>query len=284
MAKIILSAFADEYSHNLAEQIEALKAYGFTHLEPRFISGRNISTYTDEEARALRKALDDNGISVYSLGSPLGKISLDDDFAPHLGLTERVCKIANILGASRIRMFSFYLPEGKTREQCRPEVLERLSQMLDIADKYGITLCHENEARIYGENAEQCLDILNHFGGRLRAVFDMGNFVLDGCESYPHAYNLLKEYIDYFHIKDSLPEGAIVPPGLGKANIAEILRAHFTVGRDFVITLEPHLQLFNGVNALTNVRFDNPYKFENDKQAFTEAQERLIAMVEEIIG
>jgi len=126
MAKIILSAFADEYSHNLAEQIEALKAYGFTHLEPRFISGRNISTYTDEEARALRKALDGNGISVYSLGSPLGKISLDDDFAPHLDLTERVCKIANILGASRIRMFSFYLPEGKTREQCRPEVLERL--------------------------------------------------------------------------------------------------------------------------------------------------------------
>ncbi len=282
MARIILSAFADEYSHDIAEQIEALHAYNFTHLEPRFISGRNISTYTVEEAKELRVMLDEAGISVYSIGSPLGKISLTDDFAPHLALTEQVCRIAQILGATRIRMFSFYLPKGKSHEECREEVLDRLDQMLDVADRYNITLCHENEARIYGEQAEDCLDLLNYFGGRLKCVFDMGNFVLDGCEPYPHAYSLLKDYIDYFHIKDSLPEGAIVPPGLGKAHIREILREHLARGRDFVITLEPHLQLFNGVNALANVRFDNPYKFENEKQAFTEAQERLIAIVEDI--
>jgi sugar phosphate isomerase/epimerase len=166
-------------------------------------------------------------------------------------------------------MFSFYLREGQTREQARAEVIEKLGKLLLLADEYGVTLCHENEAKIYGETDEYCLDILKAFGGKLKAVFDMGNFVLDQCKPYPKGYEMLRDYIEYFHIKDSMAAGAIVPAGKGEAHIADILRAHKEYsGSDFYISLEPHLQTFSGLNALTDVKFDNPYKFETPEAAF----------------
>ena len=282
MAKIFISAFADEYSSEVSGQLDALSILGFDRIEPRFIGEKNIADLTDSEALELKARLDDAGVCAYAIGSPLGKISLNDDYGAHLERAERVFKIANILGAKNIRMFSFYLPEGRTRAECREEVIARLTAMLDLADRYGVTLCHENEAKIYGETPEMCLDLLEALGGRLRCVFDMGNFVLDGCEPYPHGYELLCDYIEYFHIKDSLPEGAIVPPGLGKAHIAEILAAHAARGRDFTVTLEPHLELFSGLNSLTDSKFEKPYKFETKEQAFLEAGERLKAIIEKI--
>lgn len=282
MAQILLSAFADEYSHDPRLQVEVLKKHGFGYLEPRFINGKNIADLTEDEAQQLRALLDEGGISVYSIGSPLGKISVDDDMSEHLERAERCFRNARILGATRVRMFSFYLSEGKSREECRDEVLRRVGALLDLADKYGLILCHENEAKIYGEDPKHCLDLLSHFGGRLRCVFDMGNFVLDGCEPYPYGYELLCDYIDYFHIKDSLAEGAIVPAGLGQAHIKEILAAHKALGKDFVITLEPHLETFAGLNSLTGSTFVNPYKFENERVAFDEAAARTLEIVASI--
>ena len=111
----------------------------------------------------------------------------------------------------------------------------------------------------------------------------MGNFVLDGYKPYPDAYLLLRDYIEYFHIKDALYAGAIVPPGLGEASIAEILKAHSEIAKgDFIITLEPHLQTFTGLNALVGKGFDNPYKFESKEAAFTEAVKCIKGIVEKI--
>ena len=119
-------------------------------------------------------------------------------------------------------------------------------------------------------------ELLQHFEGRLKAVFDMGNFVLDGHDPYPSAYNTLKDYIAYFHIKDSLFAGAIVPPGKGEAKIKEVLDDYRkTATATTFITLEPHLQTFSGLNALVGKAFDNPYKFETKEIAFRTAFEEL---------
>lgn len=53
-------------------------------------------------------------------------------------------------------------------------------------------------------------------------MLDMGNFVLDGYDAW-NAYKLLEEHIEYFHVKDSLAAGAVVPAGKGEARIADIL-------------------------------------------------------------
>ena len=79
MGRFILSAFADEYSPELDVQLAMLCEHGFTHIEPRFLLGKNVSALTADEARAVRNKLDAAGLSVSSIGSPLGKIKLSDD-------------------------------------------------------------------------------------------------------------------------------------------------------------------------------------------------------------
>lgn len=276
MIDLTLSAFADEYSANFDDQLTICKELNVPNIELRFIDGKNVSTLTDEEVEETAKKLEQAGVGVSAIGSPIGKICLTDDMEAHLAMAERVFAMAKRFQAKYVRVFSFYLPEGKTREECRAEVLAALERLITLAEKYGVTLCHENEARIYGESPEYCLDILEYFGGRLKAVFDMGNFVLDGHDPYPKAYNMLYQYIAYFHIKDSLFAGAIVPPGKGEAKIKQILDAYRSTATETTfITLEPHLQTFSGLHALVGKAFDNPYKYENQQIAFRVAHEEL---------
>ena len=276
MVNLKLSAFADEYSNNFDTQLEYLSKNNIYYIEPRFLDGKNIADMTEAEVTEASRKMDAFGIKASSIGSPLGKINLADDFDEHMEKAKKVFSFANIMDAKNIRMFSFYLPDGRTREECRNDVLLRLEKMIIEADKFGVTLCHENEAKIYGESPDYCLDILSHFGGRLKCVFDMGNFVLDGYKPFPDGYNLLKNYIEYFHIKDSLSAGAIVPPGCGEASIPEIFaQVKKDFDRDFFVTLEPHLETFSGLNQLVGKTFENPYKFESAEIAFDTAVKKI---------
>ena len=272
MRHLILSAFADEYSDDLYEQLGILAKHGYGYIEFRHVNGKNVSQFIDTDVKKIKNALTDSGIGVSSIGSPLGKISVLDDIDAHIELAKNVCNTARELGTNNVRMFSFYLPEGEQPLEYRGKVMDSLSRLVRVADEYGVTLCHENEAKIYGESPERCLDILDYFDGKMRAVFDMGNFVLDGYKPYPDAYERLKAYIEYFHIKDALYKGAIVPAGKGEACIAEILNDYFArIERDTFVTLEPHLETFAGLNVLVGKSFENPYKYSDQKEAFVDA-------------
>lgn len=270
MNKLYLSAFADEYADDFVAQCSALKTFGFNSIEVRGVNGKNVSTLSLEEIENVKAVVDSYGLTVSSIGSPIGKIKLDGDLCGHFEMAERVFKYANVLGAKHVRIFSFYLADGETRESSKQKVIECLEKLLNLAESYGVTLCHENEALIYGESPESCLELLEHFGGKLKCVLDMGNFVLDGYNPYD-AYLKLYDYIEYFHIKDALYEGAIVPAGKGEAQIKEILDDYRAKNSSVTITLEPHLQTFSGLNALVGKSFDNPYKYENQQLAFEDA-------------
>jgi len=180
-------------------------------------------------------------------------------------------------------MFSFYPHENKDFSESENEVFEKLEKLITLSEEYGVTLCHENEAKIYGESPENCLKIMKQFNGRIKCVFDMGNFVLDGFKPYPDGLNTLRDYIEYFHIKDSLYAGAIVPAGKGEANIKEILADYKKdMKKDTFITLEPHLQTFSGLNALVGKSFDNPYKYPDGKTAFCDAVEKIKSILGEL--
>lgn len=276
MAKIILSAFADEYSNSFTEQLEALRSFGIGYVEVRGVDGKNISVLTPDDVRGMKQKLDYYGIGVSAMGSPIGKIKLDGDVRGHFEMARRVFESANELGAKYVRMFSFYAPDGKNILDCKFEVFEHLFALKDLAREHGAVLCHENEAEIYGSVPERCLEIHNAFGGEIKTVFDMGNYVLEGVKPYPEAYGMLRDTIAYFHIKDALYEGAIVPPGKGEASIKEILADHVGYAKDdFFVSVEPHLQLFSGLNALVGRKFDNPYKYNDQKEAFADAVNKL---------
>lgn len=279
MKKLILSAFSDEYTESIVEQCKALSGFRIKYMEIRGVNGKNVSTLTEEEVKETKSVLEDYDIKVSAIGSPLGKIKIDEDIGAHLETAKRVFETANTLGTKNIRMFSFYLSEGKTREECKGRVFDALSKLVKLSEAYGVTLCHENEALIYGESPEKCLEILEYFGGGMKAVLDMGNFVLDGYDPM-QAYRTLSPYIEYFHIKDALYAGAIVPAGKGEAQIKEILDDYKANGKkDTFITLEPHLQTFSGLNALVGKTFENPYKYDNQRVAFTDAVEKLIGLL-----
>lgn len=280
MARFIFSGFTDEYSTDFDIQITAAKQFGMDMIELRGADGVNVADMTVEQIKGYDKKLRDNGIGVSSMGSPLGKIKLDGDLAGHMETARKVFEFANILGTKNIRMFSFYAPEGSLITQCKTQVVDALGHMLELAKATNVTLCHENEAAIYGETPERCLELLEQFGGELKAVFDMGNFVLEQVDAY-QAYKLLLPYIEYFHIKDSMAAGAVVPPGKGEAQIKKILSEHIaTATADTIITLEPHLQTFSGLNALVGKSFDNPYKYPDCETAFADAVTKLKELIE----
>ena len=274
MKQFKISAFSDEYSDSFQEQCEVLSKLGIKYMEIRGVNGKNVSVLTRDEVLDAKRILEEYGVKVSAIGSPIGKIALDGDIKKHTETAKRIFETALELGSNNIRMFSFYLPNGTSREACRSQVFFELEKLVTLSEKYGVTLCHENEALIYGESPECCLDITEYFDGKIRCVFDMGNFVLDGYDPMD-AYQVLKKRIEYFHIKDALYAGAIVPAGKGEAKIKEILDDFHANGKETFITLEPHLQTFSGLNALVGKNFENPYKYETRQAAFVDAWDHL---------
>ena len=279
MRSLKISAFADEYADSFEEQLTALNEFEIENIEIRFLNGKNISVLKRNEVTEAKKKLDAFGINVSAIGSPIGKIQLDGDINDHLETAKRIFESANIFDTRYIRVFSFYAPNGKDIADMKSEVLYYLEKFVVLAREYGITLCHENEAKIYGDTPNRCKELLDHFSGELKCVFDIGNFVLEGAEPYT-AYELLKEDIAYFHIKDALSQGAIVPAGKGEAKIKEILSAHREYAKeDFFVSLEPHLQTFSGLNALVGRAFKNPYQYADAKAAFSDAVKKFKELI-----
>ena len=100
-------------------------------------------------------------------------------------------------------MFSFYIPQGRAPEDFREEVLDRVGCMVEEAGRWDSVLLHENEKGIYGDSAPRCKELLEAFyGPHFKAVFDFANFVQVGQQTLP-AYELLKPYVEYVHVKDA---------------------------------------------------------------------------------
>ena len=176
------AAFADESSPILSGQINALKRNGFDYLEIRNINGKNISDLTLSEAKEIAAQLADQGLAVKSLGSPIGKIQVDGDYAAHLDLYKHTLDLAGVFGADKIRLFSFYIPKGMDPAACRDTVLRRMDDFVVLAKPHGVTACHENEKGIYGDIASRCLDLHRNAPG-LAAVFDPANFIQCGQDT-----------------------------------------------------------------------------------------------------
>ena len=272
MKTLRIFAFADEASPQIDGQIAALRRNGLQGLEIRNVDGQNVSDISLEKAREVHKKLTDAGLSVWSIGSPIGKIDIQkDDFEQHLQKYLHTLEIARALGAEKLRMFSFYLPKGQDPAPFRQQVIDRLSRMAELAQGSGVALCHENEKGIYGDVASRCLEILQAVP-QLQGVFDPANFVQCGQETWA-AWEMLRERITYMHIKDALPDGRVVPAGAGVGNVARILSAFRAQGGD-AVTLEPHLQVFSGLAGLERAGDTSDvgsYCYESNDAAFDAA-------------
>ena len=251
MEHIILSGFSDEIAPELDLQLAAIREWGLSHIELRAADGVNVSDFSTEKVKEVKNKLAGAGVSVSSIGSPIGKIGIEEDFAPHLEKLKRTLEIQKELGAPYLRMFSFYIPQGRAPEDFREEVLDRVGRMAEEAAAWDSVLLHENEKGIYGDSAPRCKELLEAFyGPHFKAVFDFANFVQVGQQTLP-AYELLKPYVEYVHVKDAQwGTGAVVPAGQGDGHVKDILTDLIGGGWKGFLSLEPHLTDFAGLAAL----------------------------------
>lgn len=261
-----LTGFADEISPELDEQLDTLAQESMNFMELRSVWNTNVLDLSDGELEKIRSATTERGVEISSIGSPIGKVAITDPFAPHLERFRRALHAAMVMNAPYVRVFSFFIPEGKEPDLYRDEVLERMGAMASEAEGAGITLLHENEKEIYGDVPSRCLDILEGVDSHaLRAAWDAANFVQCGIQHpYTEGYDSLRPYIEYVHVKDALADsGQVVPAGDGAGEIPQTLAALRASGFDGFFSLEPHL-----ASAGTYSGFSGPELFRKAAGAF----------------
>jgi sugar phosphate isomerase/epimerase len=216
---------------------------------------------------------------VQSLGSSIGKIEIDGDFDGHMELYKHTLEQGNILGADKIRLISFFLPENEDPAQFKNLVLDRMGLIAETAKQFGIKACHENEKGIYGAVASRCLEI-HQAVPELGGIFDPANFVQCGQDTL-EAWEMLKGYITYMHIKDAKLDGTVVLPGTGDGNVPEIIGKYVAQGGK-LFTLEPHLSEFVGLSELEqagNKSLVGHMTFATPEAAFDAAAQNLVKIL-----
>ena len=260
--RISLCAFADEAAESITGQIAALLRNGIRKIELRSVDGVNVKDFSDEKAKEIACALKSAGITVWSIGSPLGKSDIEADFAKEQEVLEKLLHLCEIFDCKKIRVFSFFTKEYAS---VRDEVISRMQSLVAQAKKAGVTLYHENEKDIYGDIAERVSDLLDHVKG-LESAYDPANYVQVG-ESVENMKKMVKR-AGYYHIKDALRTGELVPAGEGDGQIPALIES---IEKDTTLTLEPHLKQFSGYASIDKHEMKNKYVFSSADEAFDTA-------------
>lgn len=260
---IRLSAFADEISQDPREQIEVLSRHGIKHIEFRAIHGTNVLDLSDEQHAEFRSLLGEHGFGLSAIGSPIGKIRINEPFGPHLVRFARALELAELYGTPRIRVFSFYMPPGDDPESHRAEVVARMKELAARAADRGVSLFLENEKGIYGDTAARVADLLAAVDSpALAHAFDPANYLEVG-QDVEAAWQALQPRVKHFHVKDyDVKTHKNVPAGEGGGKIPELLERAVRAGYDGFAVLEPHL-----VVAELSFGFTGPERFADAASA-----------------
>ncbi len=243
MPAVKLSGFADEIAADPREQIATLQQNQIRYLELRGVWNTNVLDLKPDRIDEFRHMLDDAGIGVSAIGSPIGKVPIRSDLDAHFArfqvAVERACQFAT----AYVRVFSFYHPD-ESAEDCRSAVIEQFSRMTEYAAGAEVVLLHENEKGIFGDIPSRCHDLLTVIDhDHLRATFDPANFIQAGIDPATEAWPDLREYVACFHIKDALKrDKRVVPAGCGDGGLEPILAQAVAAGFRGFCSLEPHLK------------------------------------------
>ena len=261
-----LSGFADEISPDLDEQVALVTRLGLRSIELRSAWDVNILDLDGDQLCRVKTTLDDAGLGVSSIGSPIGKIAITDDNAPHLERMRHAADVAKLFGAPYIRMFSYFMPGGADPDRYRDEVIARIGDLAVIAEDAGVTLIHENEKEIFGDIPRRCLDIVEAVNSpALALTWDNANFVQCGVRPFTEAFPLLAPHVAYLQVKDALAaDGTVVPAGEGDGEFRDTMRAFAARGFDGFVSLEPHLGYGHSLGG-----FSGPENWTRAFRAFT---------------
>jgi sugar phosphate isomerase/epimerase len=238
-----LSGFGDEVDPDPAIQAAVLLALGASHIEVRSAWGTNVSELEQDAVERLKAILDEKGLKVSAVASPIGKVDVSLPVDHEVTRLRQIISVAKGLEAKYVRIFSFYRAEGQSQEDIRAAVMERMTALAEEAAASGIVLLHENEKGIYGDTPERVLDIMETVDSpALRVAWDNANFVQVGVKPYTEGYTMLRPYLEYFQVKDAIATtGEVVPSGEGDGELDATIAALKADGFAGFASLEPHL-------------------------------------------
>ena len=116
---IRLCAFADEAAKELAGQLRIMKENGVFLLELRSIDGINVAKMSRAQAADYKAEIDNAGVSVFSIGSPLGKADISCDFEEYKKTIAHVYDLAES-SARRTCAYSVFSTLTATRRKSFP--------------------------------------------------------------------------------------------------------------------------------------------------------------------
>lgn len=261
-----LSGFADEIDPDLQTQCDVLKELGIRYVEFRSAWDVNVLDLDDDQIEKATRILAFNNLSVSAIGSPIGKINIEDDFDAHVVRMDRALTVARKLKAPYIRVFSFFLRPDQPPEVHRDEVIRRMRVLAEMAQAAGVVLLHENEKEIFGDIPERVLDIVESVNlPSLKLAWDAANYVQVGVTPFTDAYPILRRHTVYVQIKDAImATGEVVPAGDGDGQLRETITALAADGFDGFFSMEPHLGSAHHLGG-----FSGPENFVRATKAFT---------------
>ena len=222
--QVVLSGFADESANQktAVEQFAAFAAIGLQYYSLRFVDVgngvKNVMDLTKAEVTKLRHLEDEYGMNVASIGSPIGKVKLQDvddgtsnrfvAFDQYLRKdVARACELAHAFETKLIRGFSFYHPKGSDPFECINQAADQLGQIAEACHRSDLTFGLEIEANLIGQSGPLIAELhrrVNH--PALVTIFDGGNIISQGYSSDEcfEQYLAMKPGLGWMHIKDYL--------------------------------------------------------------------------------
>lgn len=261
-----LSGFADEIDPDPQTQCDVLNELGIRFVEFRSAWDINVLDLSDDQVDEVARILAANHLEVSSIGSPIGKINIEDDFDAHVIRMERALAVATKLGAPYIRVFSFFLRADQRPADHRDEVIRRMRVLAEMAQSADVVLLHENEKEIFGDIPERVLDIVESVNlPSLKLAWDAANYVQVGVIPHTEAYPILRPHTAYIQIKDAvLDTGEVVPAGEGDGQLRATVKSLAADGFDGFFSMEPHLGSAHHLGG-----FSGPENFIRATKAFT---------------
>lgn len=218
---VLLSGFADEAANQklAMQQFCAFAAMGLKYFSIRFIDAgngiKNVMLLDKAEIKSINEQRKEYGLSISSIGSPIGKVKLLDvddgtsnrfvPFKQYMKEVQHACQVAQAFDCKLIRGFSFYHPKGTKPEDHLSQAIDQLGQIAALCDKEGLTFGLEVEANLIGQSGKLLAKIYK--GVKCPAmvlIFDGANLVCQGMtpDEVFAEYLAMKPGLGWVHIKD----------------------------------------------------------------------------------
>ena len=220
--QIILSGFGDESANDrtMDQQFSVMSAIGLRYMSIRFIDAgngiKNVMTLDDSEITTVKQKLDEYGLKIATLGSPIGKTKLcdvdDGTKTPYKPFEDylkedvvRACDLAETFGTKLLRGFSFYHPKGSDLEEHFGQAVDQVGKIADVCKTRGLVFGLEVEANLVGQSGPLLARMHEAINNEsLVTIFDGGNLVMQGytADQVYDQYVAMKPGLGWVHIKD----------------------------------------------------------------------------------